>query len=130
RWPFTIDGDRMTGPGVFDMKSGLVQTFAALQAQDNLDGVAVLVTSDEEIGSTSSQQLIEDTCRGARAALVLEPSADGALKIARKGVGMFTVHVTGRAAHAGLEPERGINATVEAAQQVLAIAELARPELG
>ncbi|MBV9293601.1 MAG: M20 family metallopeptidase [Frankiales bacterium] len=130
RWPFEIDGDRATGPGVFDMKAGLVQTFAALQSLDDCNGVAVLVTSDEEIGSTSSQQLIEDTCRNASAVLVLEPSADGALKIARKGVGMFRVEVTGRAAHAGLEPERGINATVEAAHQVLAIAGLGRAEVG
>lgn len=130
RWPVEVDGDRITGPGVFDMKGGLVQLFASLAALDDLDGVAILVTSDEEIGSTSSQALIEDTARGARAALVLEPSADGALKIARKGVGMFTLHVTGRAAHAGLEPERGINATIEAAHQLIAIAELADPAAG
>ena len=130
RWPFEVDGDRMTGPGVFDMKTGLVQLFAALQAQDELDGIAVLVTSDEEVGSTTSQELIESTCRGARAALVLEPSSDGALKVARKGVGMFTVDVHGRAAHAGLEPHNGINATVESAHQILAIAGLARPEIG
>lgn len=130
RWPIEIDGDRITGPGVFDMKAGLVQLFAALAALESLDGVAILATSDEEIGSTTSQALIEDTARGARAALVLEPSADGALKIARKGVGMFTLHVTGRAAHAGLEPERGINATIEAAHQLLAIAELADPAAG
>jgi glutamate carboxypeptidase len=130
RWPFEVDGDRMTGPGVFDMKTGLVQLFAALQAQDDLDGIAILVTSDEEVGSTTSQELIETTCRGARAALVLEPSADGALKVARKGVGMFTVDVLGRAAHAGLEPHNGINATVECAHQILAIAALARPEIG
>ena len=130
RWPFEIDGDRMTGPGVFDMKTGLVQLFAALQAQDDLDGVGILVTSDEEVGSTTSQELIEVTCRGVRAALVLEPSSDGALKVARKGVGMFTVEVQGRAAHAGLEPHNGINATVEMAGQILAIAALARPEIG
>src|SRR3954469_9256842 len=130
RWPFEIAGDRMTGPGVFDMKAGLVQMFAALQAQADLDGVAILVTSDEEVGSTTSQELIETTCRGARAALVLEPSADGALKIARKGVGMFTVDVQGRAAHAGLEPHNGVNATVESAHQILTIAALARPEDG
>ena len=130
RWPFEVDGDRATGPGVFDMKAGLVEMFAALERFDDLDGVAIVLNSDEEIGSTTSQELIEDTTRDARAALVLEPSADGALKVARKGVGMFTVHVTGRAAHAGLEPERGINASVEAAQQVLAIAALARPEVG
>jgi glutamate carboxypeptidase len=130
RWPFEIDGERMTGPGVFDMKTGLVQMFAALQAQGDLDGVAILITSDEEVGSTTSQELIEATCRGARAALVLEPSADGALKIARKGVGMFTVDVQGRAAHAGLEPHNGINATIESAHQILAVAALARPEIG
>ncbi len=130
RWPFEIAGDRMTGPGVFDMKAGLVQLFAALQVQDDLDGIAILVTSDEEVGSTTSQELIETTCRGARAALVLEPSADGALKVARKGVGMFTVDVHGRAAHAGLEPHNGVNATVESAHQILTIAALARPEDG
>jgi glutamate carboxypeptidase len=130
RWPFRVEADRMTGPGVFDMKSGLVQTFAALQSLDDLDGVTILATSDEEIGSGTSHQLIEDTCRGARAVLVLEPSADGALKVARKGVGMFTVHVTGRAAHAGLEPHNGINATVEAAHQVLAITGIERADIG
>ncbi len=114
RWPFEVDGDRMTGPGVFDMKAGLVQLFAALERLGDLDGVAVIVTSDEEIGSATSRQLIEETCRRARAALVLEPSAGGALKIARKGVGMFRLEITGRAAHAGLEPHNGINAAVEA----------------
>jgi glutamate carboxypeptidase len=130
RWPFTIDGDRMTGPGVFDMKAGLVQLIAAVDQLDERDGITVLVTSDEEIGSTSSQELIEATCRDADAVLVLEPSADGALKVARKGVGMFRLDIVGRAAHAGLEPHRGINASVEAAHQVLAAAALARPELG
>ena len=130
RWPFEADGDRLTGPGVFDMKAGLVQLFAALETLDSLDGVAVLLTSDEEIGSPTSQEVIEQTARGVRAVLVLEPSADGALKTARKGVGMFRVDVTGRAAHAGLDPEKGINATVEAAHQVLAVTGLARPELG
>lgn len=130
RWPFHVDGDRATGPGVFDMKAGLVQLVAALDQLDSLDGITVLVTSDEEIGSTSAQALIEETCRDAAAVLVLEPSADGALKVARKGVGMFRLEVVGRAAHAGLEPHRGINATVEAAHQVLAAAELARPDAG
>jgi glutamate carboxypeptidase len=132
RWPFERDRDRdrMTGPGVFDMKTGLVQLFAALQTLDDLDGIAVLVTSDEEIGSTSSQRLIEDTARGTAAALVLEPSSDGALKIARKGIATYHVEIVGRAAHAGLEPHLGINATVEAAHQVLAITQIGRPEIG
>jgi glutamate carboxypeptidase len=130
RWPFTVDGDRATGPGVFDMKAGLVQLVAALDQLDDLDGIAVLVTSDEEIGSTSAQTLIEETSRNASAVLVLEPSADGALKVARKGVGMFRLEVAGRAAHAGLEPHRGINATIEAAHQVIVAAALARPDDG
>lgn len=130
RWPFEVDGDRATGPGAFDMKAGLAQMFATLSGRSSLDGIAILVTSDEEIGSTTSTELIESTARGLNAVLVLEPSAHGALKTARKGVGMFRVGVTGRAAHAGLEPENGINATVEAAHQTLAIAALGRTDLG
>ena len=130
RWPFVVEGDRMTGPGVFDMKAGLVQMFAALESLDDIDGVAILVTSDEEIGSASAQGLIEQTCRDAQAVLVLEPSADGALKVARKGVGMFRLDIVGRAAHAGLEPHNGINASIEAAHAILAAAELARPDIG
>jgi glutamate carboxypeptidase len=92
--------------------------------------VTILVTSDEEIGSPTSQALIEDTCRDAAAVLVLEPSADGALKVARKGVGLYRIEITGRASHAGLDPYAGINATVEAAHQVLAVAGLGDPDLG
>lgn len=121
RWPFTVDGDKALGPGVFDMKSGLVQMFHALAALDDLTGVTVLVTSDEEIGSPSSRALIEQEARGASAALVTEASAHGALKTARKGVSNYRILVRGHAAHAGLEPERGINATVELAHQILAV---------
>jgi glutamate carboxypeptidase len=130
RWPFSVADDRMTGPGVFDMKAGVVQAFAALESLDAVEGAAVLLTSDEEVGSPSSRELIEETCRSAAAVLVLEPSADGALKVARKGVGMFRVDITGRAAHAGLDPHSGVNATIEAAHQVLAISQLAHDQLG
>lgn len=136
RWPFAVDsdGDRATGPGAFDMKAGIVQMFhaiAALGDGGSTDGLAVVLTSDEELGSQTSRGLIEDLAAGASAALVLEPSADGgALKIARKGTSMYEVTVEGRAAHAGLEPEKGANATVELAHQVLAINTLGRPELG
>jgi glutamate carboxypeptidase len=88
---------------------------------DELTGVTVLVTSDEELGSPSSRQLIEDTARGARAAFVLEASAGGALKTVRKGTSIYRVLLQGKASHAGLEPEAGVNTTVEAAHQVLAI---------
>jgi glutamate carboxypeptidase len=130
RWPFAVDGGRATGPGVFDMKAGVVQLLHALAALGVPEGVAVLLTTDEEIGSPTSRALIEETVAGVEAALVLEPSAHGALKTARKGVSVFHVEVTGRAAHAGLDPERGVNAAVELAHQLLAIAALARPELG
>lgn len=130
RWPFRVEGDRMTGPGVFDMKAGIVQMFAAVSDLEDVDGVSILLTSDEEIGSPSAQPLIEDTCRDAQAVLVLEPSADGALKVARKGVGMFRLDIVGRAAHAGLEPHNGINASIEAAHAILAAAALARPDIG
>ena len=94
-------------------------------------GVELLVTCDEEVGSLTSRQLIEERAAACGRVLVLEPAADGgALKIGRKGVGMFSVDITGRAAHAGLEPEKGVNAIVEAAHQVLAITAIARPELG
>src|SRR5579875_639696 len=115
RWPFDVEGDRATGPGVFDMKAGVVQLLAAASMLDDPDGAWVLLTSDEEVGSAAAQPLIADAVRGAAAVLVFEPSADGALKTARKGVAQYTVRVTGRAAHAGLEPERGVNAAVEAA---------------
>ena len=92
--------------------------------------MAVLLTADEEIGSPSSRVLIEETAAGARAALILEPSAGDALKTARKGVSNYQVTVHGRAAHAGLEPEKGANATVEMAFAVLALNALAQPLLG
>lgn len=129
--PFSIDGDVARGPGIFDMKAGIVQAIYGLSAIRDAYHVEVLITSDEEVGSETSRELIEARARAAGAVLVLEPSADGgALKIARKGVGTFTVQIGGRASHAGLEPEKGINALVELAAQVQKIVTMARPELG
>lgn len=85
RWPFDVVDGQATGPGVFDMKAGLVQGLHALSVLPEPDGVVLLVTTDEEIGSPTSRALIEEKARGATAALVLEPSASGALKSARKG---------------------------------------------
>jgi glutamate carboxypeptidase len=130
RWPFDVRDGRATGPGVFDMKAGVVQLLFALSSIESLDGVTVLLTTDEETGSPTSRRLIEETDAGTRAALVLEPSAGGALKTERKGVSVYRVEVRGRAAHTGLDPEKGANAAVELAHQVVAIAALARPDLG
>jgi glutamate carboxypeptidase len=112
------------------MKAGLVQGLHALSLLPDLTGVRVLVTTDEEVGSPTSRALIEKTVLGADAALVLEPSAGGALKSARKGVSMYELVVHGRAAHAGLEPEKGVNAGLELARQLLALETLADPALG
>lgn len=130
RWPFAVDGDVATGPGAFDMKAGLVQGLHALTELDDLEGIAFLVTADEELGSPSSRALIEDTARGLDATFVLEASAAGALKTGRKGVSTYRLSVHGRAAHAGLDPEKGANALLELAHQVPAIADLADPAAG
>jgi glutamate carboxypeptidase len=123
-----VKDNRITGPGVFDMKAGFIQALYALRGVSG--SVALIATTDEETGSHSSKKLIEDLSRKARAVLVFEASVDGAVKIGRKGSADFKVTVTGRAAHAGLEPEKGINASTELAQLVLAIAKLENPEFG
>jgi glutamate carboxypeptidase len=95
-------------------------------------GVELLVNSDEEVGSPTSSELIEAASRQARAVLVLEPSqgGTGALKTARKGFAVFRLRVQGRAAHAGNQPELGVNALVELARQVTAVERLGRPGQG
>lgn len=128
--PFTVEDGIARGPGVFDMKAGLVQGLAALTGLDSLDGIGLLLTTDEEVGSPTSQSLIEATARGARAVLVLEPGQNGALKTERKGVSMYEIEIAGKAAHAGLEPEKGVNALVELAHVVLGLEASARPEVG
>lgn len=124
--PWSVADGIARGPGVLDMKAGLVQMFHALASLPSLEGVGVLVNGDEEVGSPTSRQLIEESARGCAAAFVLEAAADerGALKTARKGTSRYEVVVHGRSAHAGLEPQKGVNAAVEAAHQVLSIAEL------
>jgi glutamate carboxypeptidase len=125
-WPYTVTDGIASGPGVFDMKAGIIQALAAVTLLSQKDSVSLLLTSDEEVGSPSSRTLIEDQARAAAAVLVCEPSADGgAVKIARKGVSGYQVGIRGRAAHAGLEPDRGVNASVELAHQVLELAKLA-----
>lgn len=132
--PFGVHDDTMRGPGCLDMKVGLVQAVHALAilrnqlGDDGLGAVELLVTGDEECGSTTSRSLIEADARGMLAALVLEAAADGgALKVARKGAAVYRLDVVGRAAHAGLDPEAGVNAGLELAHQALAVERLGDP---
>jgi glutamate carboxypeptidase len=128
RIPFSVDAAGVArGPGCFDMKGGMVVLYYALQAL-RARGLApkrrlqVLFTSDEEIGSPTSRPVIEQTASGAAVAFVLEsPLPGGTLKTARKGTGDYFVRIHGRAAHAGVEPQKGISATQELAHQVLAL---------
>ena len=129
--PWSIDDGVLRGPGCFDMKAGLVMALHAVAAQPDRAGVTVLVTGDEEIGSPTSRELIESTAEGCLAVLVLEASAGGgALKTERKGASNYLVRATGRAAHAGLEPERGVNASIELAHHLLAVSALGDPARG
>jgi glutamate carboxypeptidase len=131
RLPFRVDGDRVQGPGTYDMKAGIVEAAFALKRTRPRRPVVALATSDEEVGSQSSRELIEGLGRQAAAVLVLEPATTGgAIKTARKGVADFTLRVEGRAAHAGVEPEKGVSAIDELARQVLRVRALADPGKG
>jgi glutamate carboxypeptidase len=135
--PFRIARGRAWGPGTFDMKGGLV---IALFAADALRraGIATrkrlvfLWTSDEEIGSGTSRALIEREAKRSDAVLVLEPAfgMDGHLKTARKGVGEVTLRVTGRSAHAGIDPRKGVNAVHELALQIARLMRMNDPRRG
>lgn len=134
--PFRVEDGRAYGPGIFDMQSSLALAEYALRAVNDLGlvlprPVTVLATSDEEIGSPSSRALIEQEALRSAYVLVMEsPLPGGVLKTARKGVGHFTLDVRGRAAHAGVEPEKGISAVAELAHQVLRLHQLADAEQG
>ncbi len=125
KMPFRLSAGKAYGPGTFDMKAGIVQALFALQALRQAQTplrkrIVFLWTSDEEIGSESSRKLIEAEARGSDAVFVLEPSFGprGLLKTARKGVGEAEIIVHGRASHAGLAPQEGLNAVHELARQI------------
>jgi glutamate carboxypeptidase len=135
KMPFREADGKLFGPGVLDMKAGIVISLAAIEALQKDDGlnhpVTLLCTSDEETGSLTSQTLIEDLARESELVLVMESALlDGSLKTWRKGVGEFWVKVKGRAAHAGGAHEEGRNAIEEMSHQVLAIQKLTNYERG
>jgi glutamate carboxypeptidase len=128
KMPFRISGGKAYGPGTFDMKAGIVQAIFALEALQELKiplqkNLVFLWTSDEEIGSGSSREVIEAEAQRSEAVFVLEPSlgARGLLKTSRKGCGEAELIVHGRSSHAGLAPEQGINAIHELAAQLTRI---------
>ena len=123
--PLDESGDQLSGPGVYDMKAGITQIFFALKCLADLSLLpevlpVVLINTDEEVGSRESTPAIRRLARIADRAYVLEPPhrPEGKLKTARKGLGRFTLTVHGKAAHAGLDPEKGVNAIVEMANLV------------
>lgn len=132
--PFRVEGGLAYGPGVFDMKGGLVQGLWALRALRELHSfersLVLICNSDEETGSESSRALIEAEARKSKAVLVLEPSQNGNLKTARKGTCYFSVKVIGKAAHAGLDPTKGISAIEELSRIVLDLHSMTNMERG
>jgi len=134
---FRVDGDRVFGPGILDMKGGLVQTIWALKAIKDLNiplnkKIVFLCTSDEELGSPSSKKLIEMEARKCDFALVTEPPVvgSGALKTGRKGSSRYFIEIKGKAAHAGNNHKEGINAIKEAAQQIIYLESLTDYTIG
>lgn len=123
-----VKADVARGPGIFDMKAGFIQALFALKGISG--SVALVATSDEESGSATSKELIQELSGGAKAVLVLEAAVDGKVKIGRKGTAMYQIIVHGRASHAGLEPEKGVNATTEMAHLVLKLSALESTEQG
>ncbi|MGW7621525.1 M20 family metallopeptidase [Streptomyces antimycoticus] len=133
-WPFQVEDGRVSGPGVFDMKTGLVQAVWALRLLRELElphpSVRLLLNGDEEIGSPASRRHIERLSEDVLATLVFEASLDGALKTSRKGVGLFDVTAYGIESHAGLDPFAGASAIHALAEVVPQIAALSAPERG
>ncbi len=134
--PWRSEGNRIYGPGIFDMKANIALALEALHACEATNTlpkapVTILLTCDEESGSPSGRGLVEAEARQARAVLVLEPPASGGkVKTGRKGTGIFAIEVHGRAAHAGLEPEKGVSAVLELARQTLRLTNLNDPAAG
>lgn len=127
KMPFKIEAGRVFGPGVLDMKAGIVMVIFALralrEAQARHRPVTIFLDTDEEVGSASSRPITEAIARECEAVLVLEPAQgpQGFLKTSRKGVGDFTIRVHGRASHAGVDFEKGRSAIVELSRQVLEV---------
>ena len=125
---WSIKENVASGPGIFDMKAGFIQGLFAMKGIDG--SVALVATSDEETGSTTSKEFIKEISAKAKAVLVVEATLNGKVKTGRKGTAMYQVKIHGKTSHAGLEPEKGVNATVEMGHAILAISGFENKELG
>ena len=125
---WSIKENVASGPGIFDMKAGFIQGLFAMKGIDG--SVALVATSDEETGSTTSKEFIKEISAKAKAVLVVEATLNGKVKTGRKGTAMYQVKIHGKASHAGLEPEKGVNATVEMGHAILAVSGFENKELG
>ncbi|MFF8893591.1 M20 family metallopeptidase [Brevibacterium casei] len=136
RLPFSTENGVVRGPGSFDMLTGAIMSVHAVAiladrlGEGGLEGLSILITGDEEVGSVSSSDLIRAEAAEANAVFVMEASADGALKLERKGTGIYTLVFRGRASHAGLEPEKGVNAGMALALTLPLVAGLSDAEAG
>lgn len=133
--PTRISGDRFFGCGIFDMKANIVLLieilrFLTRQKKSPERPVTCIFSCDEEIGSQSGREIIEDEAKSAEFCLVFEPSSSGRVKTGRKGTALYTIRAKGIPAHAGLEPERGANAILEIAKQIEAVSRLNDPAAG
>lgn len=130
--PFKIEGDIATGPGVYDMKSGLLSMYeVAKEFKDSSLNICIIINTDEEISSLISRELITEMGKKTKYALVFEPARkNGNMVSERKGLIKYEITFNGKAAHAGIAPQNGINAIVEASHWVLEISKLQNLELG
>lgn len=128
--PFTIKGERAYGPGVIDMKASHVTLLYAIKSlitenKSSFKNIQIIFNSDEEIGTITSRELIVEQARGKKYALIMEPARrDGSLVSARRGGGRYTIHVKGKAAHSGIEPQNGHSAIEELAHKIVKLHQL------
>ncbi|TYP93995.1 glutamate carboxypeptidase [Fodinibius salinus] len=135
--PFTVEGNEAAGPGIFDMKAGICMMIFAMKAIRELEKQphiqpVFLITTDEEIGSGESKNLIIEQAKQAERTFVLEPSlgTEGKIKTERKGIGQFEITIKGQPSHAGLDPEKGVSAIVGLSNVVQQLVDLNAPEKG
>lgn len=133
--PTRIEGDRLYGCGIFDMKANIVVMvealrFFAVNRMRPAGPITIFLSCDEEVGSFTGRPILEELAAEAARCLVFEPSAEGRVKTGRKGTGLYTIRTNGIPAHAGLEPEKGANSIVELARHIGTVQSIARPEIG